>query len=1151
MKKWVMKKRASLVCVCALSALLAVGGWSPSALLQLAHVAAAYAEEAMPQGDQSDMPHEEYFKERNRDMLPGWDGHVYRWYGGWRVDAEHPDGEDFSYEVTNVTSSKPEVVCVTRDEWEYNGEPDHNWRFEALARGSASLEVTYLDLRGQTKTYTFEVRVVSDVYDVWVSSEDWCDCVLPGSTVSLRAEGIHHREGSEDTKEGLTYEWQVVEGADVGTLEVDSQDPQHATFTVKSPSPQKMGFDDLVHVRVYLHDGGQDAVVDNGWAFEVKNTYNELWPTHLDERMPVGSEVQVMPEMRHYLWGEFDDQGGYEVLSNAEFEWKWVDTDAVSITDAAGHSVANGDPVGAGTYTIKRLREWETSFTLCCRYTDGRGAEQYAERQFRLGRLNYDLWFEGRHDLDVWVTRGDDGSYAEPANPTNTVLFSDDLANNARKTVAFEVGTWQDDRWQTMYDTSSNLYTVSDDGLSVTANGNEMAKQGIRDLRVIATCSVGNMDPINSHNDFWFHLREREVDYGLKEHRDMLPGWDGTIDGRFDVHVCNEEHPDGAFFDCEVTDVEVVSGAEHIEDFHKDGDGQGQYWWCYRAKSYGTTELKVTYKDQDGANQSRNVYLHIDSKVYSLDAWQSPQSIVLPEHTVDLYAQGRVQRENDYTLRDGLIYKWELPQSNAYDFAVDKDDPSHATITFHGPRDGESPRNYYRDAWPVVVLYDKDDEGNEIEVARTDLHVDASESFITVDPSNIDHDLDVGESVTIDPKVIFRHLDQNGEYVDEVLNTDEFRYYWSFDEDAVQVTNAKGEKVTSSQWGASDTLAGEGPYTITRLRPHYTGLGFMTRWTNPMGEEGEQEMRYLLGEKDYELWFDADDYTTGEDCNAVMRLDVSRVSGVEDYASYIDLQIGSNWDGHAHAFEHALSKDEYTVEKGADVWTIHIPGDVVKQKLAEWDCPRLNVTAAFMLPDDVWGYAVGAHVFLADGPTHALTHIDAVEPTVTTAGNKEHWKCEKCGRLFLDEEGTQGTTLAEVAIPPLFVDVTNEIAHKDDINWLAASGISTGWQMPDGTRQFRPYSDVARADMAAFLFRLARSWGLVADDWQPGETAAFADATNEGPMPTAHYREIMWLAESGISKGWDMPDGTKQFRPYANVARADMAAFLHRLDGLR
>jgi hypothetical protein len=203
-----------------------------------------------------------------------------------------------------------------------------------------------------------------------------------------------------------------------------------------------------------------------------------------------------------------------------------------------------------------------------------------------------------------------------------------------------------------------------------------------------------------------------------------------------------------------------------------------------------------------------------------------------------------------------------------------------------------------------------------------------------------------------------------------------------------------------------------------------------------------------------------------------------------------------------------------------------------------------------------------------------------------------------------------------------FSDVTDKVAHHGDIAWLASEGISEGWAMPDGTRQFRPYASIARADMAAFLFRLARQWGLAEDSWQPSaeQRRAFSDVTERTPHareiwwlaangisngtrvgdvyefrpyedvirrdmaaflfrlsrldgrggavtgwePTAaqrsafadvgpgtiHATSVWWLASTGVSEGWAMPDGTRQFRPASPVARADMAAFLHRLDGL-
>ena len=112
-----------------------------------------------------------------------------------------------------------------------------------------------------------------------------------------------------------------------------------------------------------------------------------------------------------------------------------------------------------------------------------------------------------------------------------------------------------------------------------------------------------------------------------------------------------------------------------------------------------------------------------------------------------------------------------------------------------------------------------------------------------------------------------------------------------------------------------------------------------------------------------------------------------------------------------------------------------------------------------------------------------------------------------------------------------FSDVFSYTDHVDDIGWLASTGISEGF--PDGT--FRPMAGVARQDMAAFLYRLAGS-----PSYTPSASAkaAFSDVDSSTP----HYKEVLWLAETGISEGF--PDGT--FRGMSTVARQDMAAFLRR-----
>ena len=119
----------------------------------------------------------------------------------------------------------------------------------------------------------------------------------------------------------------------------------------------------------------------------------------------------------------------------------------------------------------------------------------------------------------------------------------------------------------------------------------------------------------------------------------------------------------------------------------------------------------------------------------------------------------------------------------------------------------------------------------------------------------------------------------------------------------------------------------------------------------------------------------------------------------------------------------------------------------------------------------------------------------------------------------------------------VFSDVKkgDEVNHASDVQWLADQGISTGWKMANGTYEFRGGQSVARADMAAFLYRMAGS-----PDYTP--SAAIRRKFKDVNGATDHATAIWWLAEKGISTGWS--DGT--FRPMATVARQDMAAFLHR-----
>jgi hypothetical protein len=110
-----------------------------------------------------------------------------------------------------------------------------------------------------------------------------------------------------------------------------------------------------------------------------------------------------------------------------------------------------------------------------------------------------------------------------------------------------------------------------------------------------------------------------------------------------------------------------------------------------------------------------------------------------------------------------------------------------------------------------------------------------------------------------------------------------------------------------------------------------------------------------------------------------------------------------------------------------------------------------------------------------------------------------------------------------------FPDVPTTNPFCSEIQWMKESGISTGFE--DGT--YRPFIDVTRQAMAAFMARLADADLDVCDD------PPFSDV----PIDNEFCSEIQWMKAEGISTGFG--DGT--YRPLSSVTRQAMAAFMARL----
>ncbi|WP_257513278.1 S-layer homology domain-containing protein [Microbacterium sp. zg.Y909] len=129
------------------------------------------------------------------------------------------------------------------------------------------------------------------------------------------------------------------------------------------------------------------------------------------------------------------------------------------------------------------------------------------------------------------------------------------------------------------------------------------------------------------------------------------------------------------------------------------------------------------------------------------------------------------------------------------------------------------------------------------------------------------------------------------------------------------------------------------------------------------------------------------------------------------------------------------------------------------------------------------------------------------------------------------------------AAPPVFTDVSSQpgspaySAFATEIAWMSSQGISTGYDVGGGKKQYRPFGNVTRDAMAAFLYRYAGS-----PDFTPEPVSPFTDV----PTSNTYYKEISWLASTGITTGWDVGGGKREFRPFSPITRDAMAAFLYR-----
>ncbi len=635
----------------------------------------------------------DFYNMHDRDMLPGWIQDINREYNVYVENGEHPDGDDFSVSITDVSSSNTDVVEVVKEYADDDeSSDDYWWNLEAREYGSATITVTYRDpdeLGGTVKSHTFTINVAKDVYGIDTWTESGSNRALPGTSIKLAANGQHETdyEVEEGAEEPLGFTWELVgDGANYASITPDVNDSSHATVTFRNltdDEAQEGHFWQDIWVKVTLigQEGSGTTVkrAETDLRLEMCSSYTELWPTRLDSRLDVGASQTITAEVRSYPG---NDDAEYDVIENVSFHWEDLDASQVEIVDEDEIEL-DDDSIRTGKsvpFTVTRLGQEGSGFRLVAEWDDG----NREERWYEFDELQFDMWLES--DYDELFSDGalelrleDDGD----VDPTK---------------VSYTVGLWEgeDDEahWAKQFD--NDVYNVSADGRTITLDGAKLlAQEGVEEftwVRVLAELKSG--DAVLSETDRWIEVRMPRADYDREWDRSMLPGWDNTVRGSYAVYVENAAHPEGEELDYTVTNVEIESqdpaegSGDVIVNLWKDDD---ENCWHFQAGAHGEAVLKVTYRDLENQEQSYTFKAYVDSEVYKLEVESANGATsASPGESIELIASAEHFVENGEGNLDGVSYGWKLRDGHERFASIvpDTSNPAKATVTFSDLEEG-------------------------------------------------------------------------------------------------------------------------------------------------------------------------------------------------------------------------------------------------------------------------------------------------------------------------------------------------------------------------------------------------------------------------------------------------------------------------------
>ncbi|MBR3243356.1 MAG: hypothetical protein IKF90_11785 [Parasporobacterium sp.] len=706
----------------------------------------------------------DYEMEQDRSLLPGWDGTVRMDYDVRVESGEYPEGRNFRYPVTNVEVVAGAELLEFHKDYK-DGDPsseDYWWYYRAKdgMLGTATLKVSYKDIQGKDQSYTFNLYIGEDVYDISLDTDNGSTAALPGAERNFIVEVFNHhydpvtREYTDaNLTDQMTYEWKLG-GDGEAYADLVSEGKSIATLKVKERGGW-FWYEFPVAVTV---KNGSEVIGDRDLWILAADGYYETWPVRISEIKP-GETDEVFAEERLYsqefpeLYPGDPEDTRYQVVENVHFRWEY-DPNAIEIRDANGKVVGNYDDQGnyidseasSGTtqgFKITRLTNWDTDFCLIAEWNrevdDEEGNIHYEwtedRTNYHFGRINMEFWFEDFPGYAVFT----DGSRTAALH-----LSDPSILDKPGWSIEYEVygGKWGE---APNIPIPGECFTAN--GAEITLHGKALKDTGAEYLNVRAYLKSGGNIVEESQMDN-LEIREPDESYngyraGEDYHQPVLPGDFGNVAIENWAWVRNTEFPEGKDVPYYVTNVVIKEDPDHvIKSLEKNGDVS----WHYETnETFGRAILNVTFVDLHGQEQHFDYYVDIVLDQYFVHTDSADRRFAgFPGESITLFAEAEHLRYNEETHKTepvptkDAIFEWSLDDySKQFADLELSNNGAAATVIFKTGCEEFKDPNFGTGIHVETVMFEYEN-GKKVERARTGMSLNMSNHYQKIVPEKLE-----------------------------------------------------------------------------------------------------------------------------------------------------------------------------------------------------------------------------------------------------------------------------------------------------------------------------------------------------------------------------------------------------------------------------